>query len=208
MASRAAPSVFAATAEATCRTGGARSRKACARARCARSSPPTPSSSASTSGRSTSASWPAIRARSRRPGSGRAGPGRRNRSSAAVMVASSAPLDQFIVRNPAYFFDASPERALINPDNLHILVDHIKCAAFELPFQRDRGIREARPAGGAVDSRRAGSRAPQCQRLGCFTGAEAALDRSGEAGQQRRHENWSTTTRSGRGPASRIQPTR
>ncbi len=50
------------------------------------------------------------------------------------MVASSAPLDQFIVRNPSYFFDASPERALIDPDNLHILVDHVKCAAFELPF--------------------------------------------------------------------------
>ena len=50
------------------------------------------------------------------------------------MVASSAPIDQFIVRNPSYFFDASPERALIDPDNLHILVDHIKCAAFELPF--------------------------------------------------------------------------
>src|SRR5258708_16968635 len=49
------------------------------------------------------------------------------------MVASSAPLDQFVVRNPSYFFDASPERALIDPDNLHILVDHIKCAAFELP---------------------------------------------------------------------------
>src|SRR5260370_39362987 len=50
------------------------------------------------------------------------------------MVASSAPLDQFVVRNPSYFFDASPERALIDPDNLHILVDHTKCAAFELPF--------------------------------------------------------------------------
>jgi len=60
--------------------------------------------------------------------------GRRASRSAAVMVASSAPLDQFVVRNPAYFFDASPERALIDPDNLHILVDHIKCAAFELPF--------------------------------------------------------------------------
>jgi DEAD/DEAH box helicase domain-containing protein len=60
--------------------------------------------------------------------------GRRNGRSAAVMVASSAPLDQFVVRNPSYFFDASPERALIDPDNLHILVDHIKCAAFELPF--------------------------------------------------------------------------
>jgi DEAD/DEAH box helicase domain-containing protein len=60
--------------------------------------------------------------------------GRRAGRSAAVMVASSAPLDQFVVRNPAYFFDASPERALIDPDNLHILVDHVKCAAFELPF--------------------------------------------------------------------------
>jgi DEAD/DEAH box helicase domain-containing protein len=60
--------------------------------------------------------------------------GRRSGRSAAVMVASSAPLDQFVVRNPGYFFDASPERALIDPDNLHILVDHIKCAAFELPF--------------------------------------------------------------------------
>jgi len=60
--------------------------------------------------------------------------GRRSGQSAAVMVASSAPLDQFVVRNPSYFFDASPERALIDPDNLHILVDHVKCAAFELPF--------------------------------------------------------------------------
>src|SRR3954465_13768587 len=63
--------------------------------------------------------------------------GRRSGRSAAVMVASSAPLDQFIIRNPSYFFDASPERALIDPDNLHILVDHIKCAAFELPFAAD-----------------------------------------------------------------------
>ncbi len=61
--------------------------------------------------------------------------GRRTTRSAAVLVASSAPIDQFIVRNPSYFFDASPEHALINPDNLHILVDHVKCAAFELPFQ-------------------------------------------------------------------------
>jgi DEAD/DEAH box helicase domain-containing protein len=60
--------------------------------------------------------------------------GRRNGRSAAVLVASSAPLDQYVVRNPSYFFDASPEHALINPDNLHILVDHVKCAAFELPF--------------------------------------------------------------------------
>ena len=63
--------------------------------------------------------------------------GRRSTRSAAVMVASSAPMDQFIVQHPAYFFDASPEHALINPDNLQILLDHIKCAAFELPFAPD-----------------------------------------------------------------------
>ncbi len=63
--------------------------------------------------------------------------GRRQGRSAAVMVASSAPIDQFVVRNPSYFFDASPEHALINPDNLHILLDHVKCAAFELPFGAD-----------------------------------------------------------------------
>src|SRR5215510_9475573 len=63
--------------------------------------------------------------------------GRRSSRSAAVLVASSAPLDQFVVRNPTYFFDSPPEHALINPDNLHILVDHVKCAAFELPFTVD-----------------------------------------------------------------------
>jgi DEAD/DEAH box helicase domain-containing protein len=61
--------------------------------------------------------------------------GRRSSRSAAVLVASSAPLDQFIIRHPQYFFGASPEHGLVNPDNLHILLDHVKCAAFELPFR-------------------------------------------------------------------------
>jgi DEAD/DEAH box helicase domain-containing protein len=63
--------------------------------------------------------------------------GRRTTRSAAVLVGSSAPIDQFVVRNPSYFFDGAPEHALINPDNLHILIDHVKCAAFELPFADD-----------------------------------------------------------------------
>ncbi len=66
--------------------------------------------------------------------------GRRSTRSAAVLVASSAPIDQFIIRNPSYFFDASPEHALINPDNLHILLDHVKCAAFEMPFAADEAF--------------------------------------------------------------------
>jgi len=60
--------------------------------------------------------------------------GRRSGSSCAVMVASSAPLDQFIVQHPDYFFGRSPEHACIQPDNLEILVNHLKCAAFELPL--------------------------------------------------------------------------
>src|SRR5882672_5790284 len=60
--------------------------------------------------------------------------GRRSGMSVAVLVASSAPLDQFIVRNPDYFFGNTPEHAFIQPDNLEILVNHLKCAAFELPI--------------------------------------------------------------------------
>jgi len=61
--------------------------------------------------------------------------GRRQGASAAVLVASSAPLDQYIVEHPDYFFGRSPEHAYINPDNLEILLAHLKCAAFELPIQ-------------------------------------------------------------------------
>jgi DEAD/DEAH box helicase domain-containing protein len=60
--------------------------------------------------------------------------GRRTGSSCAVMVASSSPLDQYIVRHPDYFFGNSPEHAFIQPDNLEILINHLKCAAFELPI--------------------------------------------------------------------------
>jgi DEAD/DEAH box helicase domain-containing protein len=66
--------------------------------------------------------------------SGRAG--RRQESSITFLVASSNPLDQYIIQNPRYFFERPPERALIHPDNLIILVDHIKCAAYELPFEK------------------------------------------------------------------------
>jgi DEAD/DEAH box helicase domain-containing protein len=61
--------------------------------------------------------------------------GRRQGTSAAVMVASSAPIDQYIVEHPDYFFGGSPEHAYINPENLEILLAHMKCAAFELPVR-------------------------------------------------------------------------
>jgi DEAD/DEAH box helicase domain-containing protein len=61
--------------------------------------------------------------------------GRRQGTSAAVLVASSAPLDQYIIEHPDYFFGRSPEHAYINPENLEILLAHLKCAAFELPIR-------------------------------------------------------------------------
>jgi DEAD/DEAH box helicase domain-containing protein len=68
--------------------------------------------------------------------------GRRSGTSCAVLVASSAPLDQFIVQHPEYFFGRSPEHAYVQPDNLEILVNHLKCAAFELPLAPDERFGE------------------------------------------------------------------
>jgi DEAD/DEAH box helicase domain-containing protein len=61
--------------------------------------------------------------------------GRRTNVSAAIIVASANPLDQFIITHPRYFFERSPEHGLVAPDNLIILSNHLKCAAFELPFE-------------------------------------------------------------------------
>jgi DEAD/DEAH box helicase domain-containing protein len=61
--------------------------------------------------------------------------GRRSEKSLVVLIARSQPLDQFIIENPDYFFGRPPEHGLVNPDNLLILLNHIQCAAFELPFR-------------------------------------------------------------------------
>ncbi len=60
--------------------------------------------------------------------------GRRQRASLGVLVASSQPLDQYVVRHREFFADAPPEHARTAPDQPLILFDHIRCAAFELPF--------------------------------------------------------------------------
>ena len=66
--------------------------------------------------------------------------GRRQSSSIAVLIASSAPLDQYIVEHPDYFFNSPPEEAHINADNLEIFLSHLKCAAFELPVREDENF--------------------------------------------------------------------
>ncbi len=61
--------------------------------------------------------------------------GRRAGISAAVLVASALPLDQYLVAHPRYFFGLPIEQALLDPDNLSVLVNHMTCATFELPFE-------------------------------------------------------------------------
>ena len=69
--------------------------------------------------------------------------GRRKGSSIVFFIASSAAIDQYIVNHPDYLLQSSPENALLNPDNLYILLSHFKCAAFELPFADGDGFGNA-----------------------------------------------------------------
>ena len=69
---------------------------------------------------------------------GRAGRG--DDPAAAVLVATPNPLDQFLAHHPEYFFGRSPEQALVTPDHLLILLNHLRCATFELPFQKGEGF--------------------------------------------------------------------
>jgi len=75
--------------------------------------------------------------------SGRAGRG--EQESITILVTTASPLDQFLAAHPEYFFGRSPEHVLINPDNLLILLDHIRCALFEIPFQFDEGYGNLNP---------------------------------------------------------------
>jgi DEAD/DEAH box helicase domain-containing protein len=71
---------------------------------------------------------------SARQQSGRAGRG--DDPAVSILVASPNPLDQFLAHHPEYFFGRSPEMALLNPNHLLILLEHLRCAIFELPFQK------------------------------------------------------------------------
>lgn len=72
--------------------------------------------------------------------------GRRGQPSLGVLVAGSTALDQYIVRHPEFFEAASPEMARIHADHPLILLDHIRCAAFELPFVEGERFGSVEPA--------------------------------------------------------------
>jgi DEAD/DEAH box helicase domain-containing protein len=59
--------------------------------------------------------------------------GRRAGTSLSALICSSAPIDQFLASHPEYLFDSSPEHGLVNPDNLHVLLNHLRASTFELP---------------------------------------------------------------------------
>ena len=63
--------------------------------------------------------------------------GRRQDEALIIYVARSTALDQYVVKHPEYFLGQSPEEVRIHPDNMIILMDHLKCASFELPFSHD-----------------------------------------------------------------------
>jgi DEAD/DEAH box helicase domain-containing protein len=79
--------------------------------------------------------------------SGRAGRGLD--PSLAILLTGADPLDQYLAHHPEYLFSRTPESALINPDNLLILIDHIRCAIYELPFQS--GDRFGNSTGGRIE---------------------------------------------------------
>ncbi len=72
--------------------------------------------------------------------------GRKAGTSVAVYIAGSSPLDQFLVNHPEFFFGSNPEEGLVNPENVAILSSHLKCAAFELPFEDGEAFGSTDPA--------------------------------------------------------------
>src|SRR5512146_3166034 len=61
--------------------------------------------------------------------------GRRLESSVGILVASASPVDQYVIHHPEFLLARTPEEARIDPDNLHVLIAHLRCAAFERPFE-------------------------------------------------------------------------
>jgi DEAD/DEAH box helicase domain-containing protein len=61
--------------------------------------------------------------------------GRRQETSVSVLVASGAPVDQYVIHHPEFLLQGTPEEARLDPDNLHVLLAHLRAATFELPFE-------------------------------------------------------------------------
>ncbi|HSG72989.1 MAG TPA: DEAD/DEAH box helicase, partial [Planctomycetaceae bacterium] len=76
--------------------------------------------------------------------------GRRSGTAVTIMVANSTAINQFLCAEPKYIFEKTPESGIIDPDNLIIRSSHLKCATFELPFDKDE-LAELDGAEGILD---------------------------------------------------------
>ena len=183
---RARAAGSAATAAATCRPSGGRSSAACATARSSASSRRTRSSSGVDIGRldvsilagypgSVAATWQQF---------GRAG--RRQGTSVAVLVASGAPVDQYVIHHPEFLLEGTPEEARLDPDNLHVLLAHLRAATFELPFEPGEVFGPGAGGRPARVPRRGGARPPG-RATGAGTGrARTSRRRRSRCGPPRR----------------------
>ena len=112
--------------------------------------------------------------------------GRRAGTSLSALVATPSPLDQYLVSHPEYFFGRSPEEARVNPDTLSLLASHLTCAAFELPFEQRRRLRQSgerpRAAGGAERGRHPPSQRQPVHVGGRFVSGAGALAAHRDAG--------------------------
>jgi DEAD/DEAH box helicase domain-containing protein len=61
--------------------------------------------------------------------------GRRQDTSVGILIASGSPVDQYVIHHPEFLLESSPEEARADPDNLHVLLAHLRCATFERPFE-------------------------------------------------------------------------
>ena len=61
--------------------------------------------------------------------------GRRGEVSVAVVIASASPVDRYVIHHPEFLLGSRPEEARLDPDNLHVLLAHLRCATFEMPFE-------------------------------------------------------------------------
>src|SRR3970282_2802615 len=61
--------------------------------------------------------------------------GRRGGVSVAVLVAAPVPVDRYVIHHPEFLLGGTPEEARLDPDNLHVLLAHLRCATFEMPFE-------------------------------------------------------------------------
>ena len=65
--------------------------------------------------------------------------GRSNKTSLTILVGYNDPIDQYLLHHPSYFFDQTPEAAILDAENPYVLANHLSCAAFELPLEAGDG---------------------------------------------------------------------